>query len=140
MNKVNSNYGKDGLIVQRARKTLGVKEVYTLKTVHIQIGGQCLCGFKGQLYNDTNLNVDKMPKCGRCQNRLEAALDAQVKVENRNYWLNPEHGGVKLEVTPRKSVPKYTQPMLPDELLPTGTGRLLREDDHATRHGKQAAY
>lgn len=114
---------KDGLIELRAMKAVGAVEVYTEKTIHIHQSGSCLCGFEGKVYGVTGKDPAKMPRCGKCQKKLDALLAEQKKTELRNYWRKPEYGGIKTAAQPKPKLrPKVSQPSLPDELLPTGTG------------------
>jgi hypothetical protein len=128
MAKLNHQDLKDGLILQRAMSKVGANEVYTLKTIHVSQNGKVLCGFKGQLYNRTvNMDIAKFPHCQVCANKFRRLLDNQVKAELRNYWRNPDHKGALAPkgVKPVKKVktPDVARPMLPDELLPTGSGK-----------------
>ena len=118
--------GIDAVAHQRALRDSGATEVYTQKVIHIMVDNACLCGFGGTVYRVTGRNPATMPKCGRCQARLEKRLAERVKESVRNYWGNPLAGRevIKAPTIKAKGKPlRYDQPMLPDELLPTGTGR-----------------
>lgn len=128
MAKLNHQDLKDGLILQRAMLAVGAKEVYTLKTIHVKHEGKVLCGFKGNLYNPTiNMDIKKLVVCKVCQGKLQRLLNNQVKAELRNYWRNPDHAGAVVpnvtKTKKAKAAIKYEQPALPDELLPTGSGK-----------------
>lgn len=129
--KLNKQELKDGLLVQRTLAAIQVTETYTKKVVHYTQGGKVLCGFEGQLYKDTNLKTNEMPRCAVCKRRLSKLVAAQLREELKKVWQMPEAGvlhplakemiaTLQQEKAAREA---YEQPMLPDELLPEGSGR-----------------
>lgn len=118
---------KDGQAEARAMQAVGATEVYTAKSVHIRIKGseRCLCGFGGQGISEWSVDNKKLVRCQRCANRAAALIDSQKKAEVRNYWLNPQHGGVKRPATaaPKQTRAQWEPLPLDPEYLPTGSGR-----------------
>lgn len=128
MAKLNKQQLKDGQAYERALSKVGYAPIYTLKVIHYwNKQGDVLCGFKGQLYKDTNLPVHKMPVCGKCLARLNKLIEAELKEETRNYWMTECSAGVLHPAMPKpvkaQAQPTWAQDGLSDELLPTGTGK-----------------
>lgn len=118
---------KDGQVEVRAMRAIGATEVYTAKSVHVRVGGseRCLCGFAGQGLSEWSVDNKKLVRCQRCANRAATLIEAQKKKEVRNYWLNPQHGGVKRPATAASKQTRTQWEPLPldPELLPTGSGK-----------------
>lgn len=125
--KLSRSEQKDGLLEERARQALGLRLVYTTKTIHVQRKGKCLCGYTGKLVvNEELLIPSEMARCDRCFQQTAEAVREQMAVELRQYWQQPQHGGAApvFSVIDRDSPPPTCErQMLPAEFLPTGSGR-----------------
>lgn len=70
-------------------------------------------------------SMKKYPLCEKCYRLAQPELLQYEAEETRNYWQNPSAGHAPKDnrvIRKVKPKPDYTQPMLPEELLPTGTG------------------
>lgn len=113
---------------QRAAKRLGIEpwvdgEEYVAHWKNYT--GITLCGRKT---NSIALNPDEAEPCATCAARLDKYVAELVADEVRNYWSRPAAGEPFVR-SKEKQKPKikYERVPLPDEYLPTGSGKLVRE-------------
>ncbi len=124
----------DGIHRDRAIKNIGSRQVMTKKAVHVMLAnGTILCGSKAPMFEIEGVISAGLPECGRCAGKLSAMIEENMSEILRNLWTEKrdDYGQPPLS----KPLPKqrkvklseFQQPMLPDELLPIGSGKPIKE-------------
>jgi hypothetical protein len=117
------------VVISRAHMKLGESMTTgvtrTDGNVHWRRKGQrrSLCGKVAK----RSLNEEDFATCEKCQVKYGELLQEQYKTEIRNYWDKPNGSlPVGKVIVPTKKKQVYERVPLPDEYLPTGSGRRVR--------------
>ena len=124
----------DGLIRDRAIKAINCRQVMSKLATHtLRPDGKPLCGSTAVMYEIDGVISQRLPECGRCKRVLDNMIAAKIIEISRNLWAEKRDDYGQTPIS--KPLPKqrkvkpsaYQQPMLPDELLPDGSGKLIKE-------------
>lgn len=131
----------DGLIRDRAITAINCRQVMSKLATHtLRPDGAPLCGSKAQMYEIDGVVSQRLPECGRCKRVLDDLIAKKILEIHRNLWTEkrddygqtplskplPKRRKVKSTEDEQPSI-VYQQPMLPDELLPIGSGKPIKE-------------
>ena len=124
----------DGLIRDRAIAAINCRQVMSKLATHtLRPDGTSLCHSKAQMFEIDGVISQRLPECGRCKRVLDNMIAAKIIEISRNLWAEKrdDYGQTPLSkplARQRKiKLSEFQQPMLPDELLPVGSGKPIKE-------------
>ena len=125
----------EGVIYQRTIEALGIGEARVLHRGQLtQVEHLCVEGNAKTLCGQSVARVvgvlDATRNCRACQEEFDRMAASELAVQTRKFFETPvtaDDAKMIVKKPKRKAVapPAFVQPMLPEEFLPSGSGRLL---------------
>lgn len=117
-------------LTEQATKQLGLHQMVTRMATHYcREDGSALCNTTARLDPPESVLNGMPPECGRCRRQVDNLIEQSKRSLLRNVW-NQKLDAVVTKPLPRQRKPAAKLPIqlgLDAELLPVGSGRLLRE-------------